>query len=499
VVAYQAAAAARGMTTQGFDQWVRGQQVLNQLNTAISASAFAPRSVSERLSTLNEQEREAQEMLFPASQYAAQVKVTDEMVKAFYDKNTEMFQVPEQAKIEYLVLDTAAVESQVSVSDAEVADFYEKNKKRFGSEEQRTASHILLAAGKDASAADKAAAKAKAEALLAQLRKEPGKFAELAKANSQDPVSGEAGGDLGVVTKGLFVKPVEDAINALKVGEISNLVESEFGYHIITVTNIKPAQQRSLAEVKDEVTKEVKAQKMSKMWSEMAAAFGDTVYEQADSLKPAADKLKLQIQTAPVVTRNPDPQLGQAPYNHPKFLAALFGDALKNKRNTEAIEVAPSTLVAGRVVEHKPAAKRPLAEVEAAIRMRVTQDEAIKLAKKEGEAKLAAAKASGDATGFGEAKVVARLQQPPFSPEASEAIMKADTAKLPAYIGVELPGRGYAVYRVNKVSQAAPDPARRKQESEQIAGAVGQAEMYAYVDAVKKKGKAKITVATETK
>lgn len=496
VAAYQAQAAQRGMTTQGFDQWVRNQQLLNQLNSAIGASAFAPRSVSERLSTLNEQEREAQEMLFPAMQYASQVKVTDEMVKAFYDKNGDLFQVPEQARIEYVVLDTAAVESQVSVSDAEIADFYEKNKKRFGTEEQRTASHILLAAAKDASAADKAAAKAKAESLLAQLRKEPGKFAELAKANSQDPVSGEAGGDLGVMTKGLFVKPVEDAINSLKLGEISNLVESEFGYHIITVTKIAPAQQRTLAEVKDEVAKEVKNQKMSKMWSEMAGTFGDTVYEQSDSLKPVADKLKLQIQTAEGVTRTPAPNKAGAAFNNPKFLAALFGDALKNKRNTEAVEIAPSTLMSGRVVEHKPATKRPLAEVADAIRMRVTQEEAVKLAKKEGEAKLAAAKASGDAAGFGEAKVVARLKEPPFAPAASEAIMKAETSKLPAYVGVELPGQGYAVYRINKVSQAAPDAARRKQEAEQIAGAVGQTEMYAYVEAVKKKGKAKINVTT---
>jgi peptidyl-prolyl cis-trans isomerase D len=494
LMAYKGAAAARGLTTQGYDAWVRQQMVMNQLNTAISGTAFAPRSVSERLSTLNEQEREAQEIMFPAAQYAAQVKVSDEMVKAFYDKNNEMFQVPEQAKIEYVVLDSAAVESQVSVSDEEVAAFYEQNKKRFGTEEQRTASHILLAASKDASAADKAAAKAKAESLLAQLRKEPGKFAELAKANSQDPVSGEAGGDLGVVTKGLFVKPVEDAINALKLNEISNLVESEFGYHIITVTKIAPAQQRTLAEVKDEATKELKNQKMSKKWSEMAATFGDTVYEQSESLKPVADKLKLTVQTGPVVTRNPNPQAGTAPYNNAKFLTALFGDALKNKRNTEAVEVAPSTLIAGRVVEHKPAAKRPLAEVQEAIRMRVTQEEAVKLAKKEGEAKLAAAKASGDAAGFGEAKVVARLKEPPFAPAASEAIMKADVSKLPAYVGVELPGQGYAVYRINKVEQAAPDAARRKQEAEQIAGAVGQTEMYAFVEAIKKKGKAKVTV-----
>ena len=173
------------------------------------------------------------------------------------------------------------------------------------------------------------------------------------------------------------------------------MVESEYGYHIITVTSLKPASTKTQDQVKEEIAGELKKQKMSKKFSELAEAFNNTLYEQSDSLKPAADKLKLQVQTIDNLTRKPAPALAAAPYNNPKFLAALFSDdSLKNKRNTEAVQAGPNTLIAGRVVEFRPATKRLLAEVDATIRQRVTLEEAARLAAKAGEAKIAAASAS---------------------------------------------------------------------------------------------------------
>jgi peptidyl-prolyl cis-trans isomerase D len=418
------------------------------------------------------------------------------MVKAYYDKNAQLFTVPESVKAEYVVFDAGVVESQVNVSDADVSDFYNKNKNRFSTPEQRTASHILITTKPGASAAETAAAKAKAEAVLAEVRKAPGQFAAIAKAQSQDPGSAPQGGDLGVIEKGSLVKPVEDAIFGLKQGETSGLVQSEFGYHIITVPSIKPATLKTLDEARAEVTAELKKQAMSKKYSELAEVFTNTVYEQAESLKPVADKLKLNIQTVDGLTRNPNPAQGTAPFNNAKFLQAIFSqDALKEKRNTEAVEVAPSVLVAGRVVEFKPATKRPLAEVDAAIRQRVAQEEAVRLARQAGEAKLAASiKTPADASGFGEAKVVSRTKEPTLNQVAAIAVLKANVDKLPAFVGVDVPGQGYGVYRINKVSMPTqPDQARRKQEAEQIARAVGEQEMYGYIEALKKKAKAKIT------
>ena len=493
---YKSALAAQGMTPAMFDQRLRRDLTVQQLSSSIQATAFAPRSVSQRLSDINDQQREVQEMLFPAAQFLPQVKVTDAMVKAYYDKNAQLFTIPEQVKAEYVVFDAEAVANQVQVTEAEITDYYNKNLKAYTTPEQRTASHILINVARDAKPADQAAAKAKAEAVLAEVRKNPANFAEIAKAQSQDPGSAPSGGDLGVVEKGAFVKPVEDAIYALKEGETSGLVQSEFGYHIIKLTSLKPAAQQPLDAAKDEIAADLKKQKLSKRYSEMAETFTNLVYEQSESLKPVADKLGLKIETVDGLTRKPNPQLAQAPFNNEKFLAALFGvDAVKNKRNTEAVEVAPSVLISGRVVEFKPATKRPLAEVDALIRQRVTLEEAARLAKAAGEQKLAAAKASGDAGGFGEPTIVSRTTEPSINPTAAIAVLKADVSKLPAYVGVEVPGQGYGVYRIGKVSQpAAPDVNRRKQEAQQISGIVGQAEMFNYVEALKAKAKAKINV-----
>ena len=491
---YKAALAAQGMTPEMFDARMRRDMAIQQLAGSIQSTAFAPRSVAERISNINDQEREVQELLFPIANYLPQVKVTDEMVKAYYDKNAQLFQIPEQVKAEYVVLDSAAVEKQVSVTDAEVEQFYKANQARFVTPEQRTASHILITKAQGAKPAEEAAAKAKAEAVLAEVRKNPADFAAIAKAQSQDPGSAAQGGDLGVVEKGAFVKPVEDAIYALKDGEVSGIVPSEFGFHIIKVTSIKPSQQKPLDAARAEIADELKKSKLSKKYSELAESFNDIVYEQSESLKPAADKLGLEIQTVDGLSRKPNPALGAAPYNNEKFLTALFSnDAIKNKRNTEAVEVAPAVLVSGRVVEFKPASKRPLAEVEAAIRQRVTQEEALRLAREAGEAKLKAAKASGDAAGFGEVKVLSRTKEPVINTAAALAVFKADVTKLPAYVGVEVPNVGYGVYRIGKVSQPAQvDQARRAQEAQQINGLVGQTELYNFVEAVKAKAKAKI-------
>ena len=491
---YKAALAAQGMSPAMFDARMRRDMALQQLSGAVQTSAFAPRTVATRLSDINDQEREVQAVLFSAADFAAQVKVTDAMVSAYYEKNGALFQVPEQVKAEYVMLTPEQVASQVSVSDAEVAEFYAKNTPRFATAEQRTASHILINAKSDAPAAEKAAAKAKAEAIAAQLRKNPADFATVAKAQSQDAGSADIGGDLGVVEKGAFVKPVEDAIYQLKQGEISAVVTSEYGYHIITVTALKPATIKTQEQAKDEIAAELKKQKMSKKYSELAEVFNNTVYEQSDSLKPVADKLKLKIETIDKLARTPSPAFGAAPFNNAKFLAAIFSnESLKNKRNTEAVQAGPNILIAGRVVEFKPAAKRPLAEVEALIRQRVTVEEAAKLARKAGEAKLAAAKASGDAAGFGDVKVISRTKEPAIGAVAAVEVLKADVSKLPAYVGMDLPGQGFGVYRIGKVSQAAaPDAARRKAELEQITGALGQQDMYNYVEVIKQRAKVKV-------
>ena len=493
---YKSALGAQGMTPAMYEARLRQDLILQQVNSAIQASAFAPKTVATRLSDLNDQERSVQELTFKAADYAPKAKITDEMLKEYYNRNANQFELPEQVRAEYVVLNTETILSQITVNDADIKTFYDANlTQRYTAEEQRRASHILVTMKKDASAADKATARTKAEKLLAEVRQNPAGFAKIAKENSDDPGSAERGGDLDFFAKGMMVKPFSDAAYKMKRGEISDLVESEFGFHIIEVTDVRPERVKPLDEVKTEIAAEIKKQLATKKYAELAEVFTNTVYEQADSLKPVADKLKLKIETVGNLTRTPNPNVAPgAPYNSEKFLRTLFSDdVVKNKHNTEAVEVAPNTLVAGRIVEYKPTSKRPFDEVQALIRERVTQIEATNLAKKAGEAKLALLKTADNTTGFAEVKIASRSKNPGLDGAALTAVMKVDTAKLPAFVGVELTGRGYGVYRISKVVQPTTlDAARRVTEQQQIANALAQQEMVAYIDVLKQKAKVKI-------
>ena len=490
---YRVLLAAQGLNQKTYEAGLRREMALQQLNAAIQTTAFAPRSVAQNLSALNDQERTVQVLNFRPDAYAAQVKVTDDMLKAYYDKNARQFEVPEQASIQYVVLDAAAVAAQSSVTDADIAAYYEQNKKLYATEEERRASHILITVKKDAAAADKAAAKAKAEALVAQLRKNPSDFAKLAKANSQDPGSAENGGDLGYFGRGAMVKPFEDAAFAQKQGDISNPIASDFGYHIIQVTGVKPAAVKSLDSVKAEISGEIKKQIAAKRYAEMADQFNNLVYEQGDSLEPVAGKLQLKVQTANV-TRVPNPAAGAAPYNNGKFLTALFtDDVIKAKHNTEAVQAAPNTLIAGRIVEYKPVSKRAFEEVKEQVQKAVLLEQEQILATKAGQAKLAELKQNDSSAGFGEAKVVSRVKSEGWTEQGFNAVMKVDAAKLPAYTGVESPGFGYQLYRISKVEQPkSVDQARRKTEQEQIANALSQQETLAYLAFLREKAKTQL-------
>ncbi len=492
---YRSLLAAQGMTPASYEQRLRQDMAMQQLNGAVQNTAFAPKALVGHLSDINAQERIVQELNIKTSDFVAQVKVTPEMLKAYYDKNSAQFETPERATAEYVVLSNAALAEQIAVTDAEIAGFYEQNKKRYGVEEQRRASHILISVKKDAPVIEKAAAKIKAEQLLAQIRKAPADFASIAKTNSQDPGTAANGGDLDYFGKGMMTPPFEAAVFKMNKDDISDLVETDFGFHIIKVTDIKATTIKSLDLVKADIIVDIKKQKTAKQYADLVETFTNTAYEQSDSLKPVADKLKLKIETAADLSRKQNPSAAPtAPFNNAKFLKALFADdVIKNKRNTEAVEVAPGTLVAGRIVEYHPVAKRPFAEVEAQVRERVTSAEAGLLAKKAGVETLAALKSADSTAGFGTERMVSRTKNAGVAGLAFDAVMKADTTKLPSMVGVDMGAQGYAIYRISKVAQAEKkDEARRQAEQQQIANGLAQAEMLSYIDALKQKAKVKI-------
>ena len=490
---YQQLLAAQGLTPEKFEAGLRHDLAVQQINAVVQGTAFSPKSVVARVSSLNQQAREVQELVLTLQSFRSQVKITDAMAEEYYKQHPAQFELPEIVKAEVVVFNPDVVEARIVVSDADIKAYYDQNLARYKTDEQRRASHILIAAGKDAPAADKAAAKAKAEKILAQLRKSPIDFAKLAKENSQDPGSAERGGDLDFFGKGMMVKPFEEAAYALKEGEISDVVQSDFGFHIIRLTALKAATTRPLSEVKANITDEIRRQQVGKKYSEMAEIFTNMVYEQPDSLKPVAEKLGLKIETISGLTRKPTTAYPKtAAYNQPKFLSAIFSDeATKNKRNTEAIEVGPRFLIAGRVVDYKPVTHSPLAQVRQQVEESIMLLETEKLALKTGEAKLAELRNGGTAE-FSAAKAISRNNNSSTPPPAVYAIMKADANKLPAFVGVNLGGMGYRIFRINKIVEQPADEASAKSEEQQVNEFLAAQEMAAYLGVIKKRANAEI-------
>ena len=485
---------AQGMSSEMFAQRLRQDLTLRQVMLGVSGTAFAPVSATATALDAMFQQREVQVQRFETKASLDKVSPNDADIEKFYKDpaNALQFQAPEQASIEYVVLDLDTLKKGISVPEDDLRKYYTENEKRYTTPEERRASHILIKAEKSASAADRAKAKTKAEGLLAELKKNPAAFADLARKNSEDPGSAEKGGDLDFFGRGAMVKPFEDAAFGLKPEELSGVVESDFGYHIIKLAAVKGGEKRSFDAVRGELEAEVKTQLGQKRFSEVAVEFTNMVYEQPDSLKPAADKFKLELRTAQNVKRVAVPGTVGALANA-KFLDALFGaDALRNKRNTEAVEIAPNTMVSGRVLQYAAAHQLPLAEVKTRVRDRLATVQAAALARKLGEERLAALRAAPDTALAEPALQVSRAQPREVQSAVLDAVLKAPVATLPAFVGIDLGEQGYAVAKVSKVLGRDPAAADASRGQTQYAQAWGDAESQAYYAALKTRFKVEI-------
>ena len=482
---YETVLKEKGKTPAGFDAEIRQAVLVQQLNEAYTQNGYAPKVVAENLIRLNEQKRVVAVASLDANSFIKQVKLSDSAVNDYYTKNAQEFQMPERAKVEYVVLSADSLLSQVTVSDDEIKQYYTEHQAEFGTQEQRQAAHILITVAKQATDAEKQAAQAKAEKVLQLVKQSPSQFGALAKQYSQDPGSAANGGDLGMFGRGSMVKPFEDSVFSLKVGEISGLVQTDFGYHIIKVLAIKPAKIPALSEVKGMIAQRLKLQLANDKFAELAEKFNNTVYEQSDSLKPAAELAKTSVQPGVWLSK------GQAPAGiwTEKALQAVFSeDALKNKRNTAAVEVAPNTLLAARVTEYKPASERPLAEVSASIQQKLQRMQASELAMQQGQ-KLLDQLQRGEKVNVAwkTAEVATRNQRSGIDPALLQAVFRADVSKLPTYVGVNS-SSGYMLARIDAVKDdASIDDSKLARYEQQIRQLTGDALLMAYMSDARKR------------
>ncbi|HEX2649577.1 MAG TPA: SurA N-terminal domain-containing protein [Burkholderiales bacterium] len=475
---------SRGLSDEGNVERLRMEIPAARLANAITGSAFVPRSVAERLVALQGERREVSQATLTLEPFLDKVKPTEDEAKKLYEANLDDYRVPERIKAEYLVLSAQELGQAEAPTDAEVKAAYDERVKQgqLTEPEQRRASHILVKT------------KEEADRIAAEVKQSPQRFAELAKKDSLDTGSAAQGGDLGMNPKGgLAAKPLDEAVFRMKQGDI-DVVQSEFGYHVVRLDTIQPAKTRSFDEMKKDLTAEIAKQKGMKRFTEAAEGFNNTVYEQSDSLKPAADKFKLKPRTTGWITRQPTPEMG--PLAHPKLLAALFSqDAIKDKRNTDAIEVAPGVIVAARVTEHEPAKQKPFAEVKDEVMKRLAQQKAAELAQKEGAAKLAELQKGGGDGGLQWAapRTVSRREATGLTRPALQKIMAADSKKLPAYVGMSRGEQGYVIYRVSKVLPAeAPKEAEKNQDIARLDQLEGAQELEAYIGALRADSKVEI-------
>lgn len=498
--AYRSLVGAQGMTPEGFEAQMRADLSTDQVLGDVVSTAFASPVESTLGMDALLQHREIRVARFDASDYAGKVAVTDSDLQAFYQANTAMFRQSEEASIEYVVLDMDAIKSGIAVNEDDLRTYYKENQDRLAGKEERRASHILINAPKDEPAAEREKAKKRADELLEQVRKDPSSFAEVAKKYSQDAGSAASGGDLGFFTRDAMVKPFEQAVFSMHKGEISDVVETDFGYHIIMLTDVKKPQVPTFEEVRPKLEEEMRQQQAQHKYAEVAETFSNIVYEQPDSLQPVADKLKLKIQTASGVMRKPQPGAKGALANQ-NFLEALFSpDSLQNKRNTEAVEIGNNTLVAGRITAYQAAETLPFDKAVDRVRSAYIAKKSAEMARDEGAARMAAWQKTPDsAAGLGATVEVSRDQLHDQPQSLVEAVLRAPADKLPTWVGVDLGMQGYAVVKVERiVARSSQDEAEQRVLQQQYLNAWAQAETLAYYDVLKQRFKAQIKVPRPT-
>uniref|UniRef100_UPI0027BA0D83 peptidylprolyl isomerase n=1 Tax=Aquabacterium sp. TaxID=1872578 RepID=UPI0027BA0D83 len=482
---------ARGMSPLQLETMLRQELTVSQVLGGVQVSSHGAQLSTRAAVDALFQVRDVQWMKFEPKAYMAQLNPTAEHLQAFYKDpaNAAWLTTPEQADVQYLVLDLDTLKARVSVSEDELRRSYKENIQRYSTPEERRASHILIKAEASASAEQKKAARAKAEQLLAQLQKNSAQFAELARKNSDDPGSGANGGDLDFFGRGDMVKSFEDAAYALKPGQLSGLVESEFGFHIIQLTGVRGGETKPFESVRAEIEDDARKQLAQRQYAEAAEKFTNMVYEQSDSLQPVADELKLQIQTANGVLRQPGTK-DQGALSNRRLLDTLFDPANRGKgHNTEAVEVGANKLVSARIVKYRPAALMPFDQAQALVRERWMTAQALKAARADAEQKMALWKQSPEKASLPAATQMSRRTVFAQPAAVLDAALRVPEKQLPAWTVVSLGDEGVALLKVNKVVPLEVKPEELKEMQAQFSGYWARAEADAYYRALKREYK----------
>ena len=365
---FQAILRQNGFQVADFRDFLRVQMTQNQLAAALANSAFALDGEVLQANALQRQTRDAKYVLVNSQEFADSVEITEQDIESYYNANITAFDTDEKVKVAYVKLNVNALKDRVSVDESAVRTYYENNINSYGKEEERRVSHILVEAGDDQDAA-----RAEAETLKTELDN-GSDFAELAKQHSDDAFSAENGGDLDFITPEMMDPAFDEAAFALEnIGDVSNVVETEFGFHIIKLTDIKEAQVKPFDEVAGDIRDSLLYDAAMEKYFELQNTLAEIAFEVPDTLEDAANAVDLPIQESVLFSRNTAP----SDLSSPAILDAAFSSELVEERvNSDIIEIDDENVVVVRVIEHEPQRTQSLDEVREGIEVSVKAEKA---------------------------------------------------------------------------------------------------------------------------
>ncbi|WP_421267639.1 peptidylprolyl isomerase [Aeromonas veronii] len=362
-----------GMTPEMFRDSLRQDMVRQQLMSALLGTEFSLKGEAEQLDKLYNQTRDLRLVRLAAANYMADVQVSDNELEQYYKTNGARFMNDEQVKVDYLLLDAANLAKDIKVTEQDAQDYYDQHQDLFQRAERRHVAHILIPFGKDEKAAEQ-----KAEAVLAKA-KAGDDFAALAKTDSSDTFSAKKGGELDWFEKGVMDPAFEKAAFALdKAGDLSGVVKSPFGFHIIKLLGVEAAQTKPFADVKEETIARLQADKAKEKFFAEQQKMADNSFENPDSLDLTADAMGIKVQSSDFFTQATAP----APLNDPKVLSVAFSEQLRDDNtNSDVIELADGKALVLHITGHKPKAVKPLAEVKEQVIAAIKHDKASEVAR----------------------------------------------------------------------------------------------------------------------
>lgn len=448
---YEALLRREGLSVREFEERLRNESLVGQAQEGLTQSGFVTQADAAAVVRLLTQEREAAFVLVGAEAFVARAGASASEIEQYYSAHPELFQTAEQVRVEYVHLAADSLAKAYTPAAEELKRAYAEEGAA-GTPEQRRARHILIALPPDAAPDAVRYAEGRIRDIEKQAR--AGKdFAQLAKKHSQDTATAAKGGDLGEIKPGMLPQPLEDAIKPLRPGELGPPVRTEFGYHLVKLVSYVAEKRKSFEERKPELTRKVRQRRGEEQFYELTEKLHTLAYEHPDSLMPAAKALGVEVRNSGWFTRAG----GEGVAAFPKLVEAAFSqEVLAQGRNSDPVEVNRSSLYAVRLLERRPAARRPLAEVRAEVERILGRQRAAEQAQKLAGEILAAARAGEPlATAakkhglkYQAPKAIARESHAGFDARLVQAVFKAPRpeAGKPVYDSVALGEQGVAVF-----------------------------------------------------